>query len=105
MNHLVACQRCSESENLEGLSTDDGISVRCLECGLTWTRDLTPKCITCKSERVRPAFEAIVAKSRGTQLSVESSKLIFLCEVCDESRLKEYQSSNSPIMPKDLPTT
>jgi len=105
MSHLVMCKRCHESDDLEGFSENDQISVRCLKCGLTWVRDLTPKCLKCDSVKVRPAFEAIVSKSRGTQLSVQSSKLIYLCEDCDASRLKDYQIRNSPIMPKDLPTT
>ncbi len=105
MDHLVVCKQCNESEELEGFTENNQISVRCLKCGLTWVRDLTPKCPKCGSSNVRPAFEAIVSKSRGTQLSVQSSKLIYLCESCDASRLKDYQTRNSPIMPKDLPTT
>ncbi|MBB33167.1 MAG: hypothetical protein CL455_05905 [Acidimicrobiaceae bacterium] len=105
MDHLVVCKQCNESEELEGFTENNQISVRCLNCGLTWVRDLTPKCKICDSSNVRPAFEAIVSKSRGTQLSVQSSKLIYLCVDCDASRLKDYQKRNSPLMPKNLPTT
>ena len=104
MGHLIVCQQCNESEDLQGYTEDNQIFVKCLKCSHTWVRDLTPLCPKCQSNNVHPAFEAIVTKSRGTQLSVESSKIIYLCEKCDFSRLRDYQKRNSPIMPKDLPT-
>lgn len=103
MSHLVICQRCGEDEELNGKKVGDEIFVECQSCGLVWSRNLLPSCRKCSSLDVHPAFEAVVLKSRGTQLSVESSKLIYLCSSCDIARLREYQRSNSPIMPKDLP--
>jgi len=104
MSHLVVCERCGEDEDLIGKKADDEILIECQACGLIWSRSLLPRCQKCFSLEVHPAFEAIVLKSRGTQLSVESSKLIYLCTSCDAGRLREYQRSNSPIMPKELPS-
>lgn len=53
---------------------------------------------------MRPAFEAVVEKSRGTQLSMQSARLIHLCPVCDAARLTDYHQTNSPLMPDALPT-
>ncbi|MBT96085.1 MAG: hypothetical protein CL431_08965 [Acidimicrobiaceae bacterium] len=105
MSYLVFCERCGEDDNLVGIKDETGILVECQTCGLLWKRNLQPKCEKCFSSDVYPAFEAVVLKSRGTQLSVESSKLIYLCEHCDIGRLKEYQQSNSPIMPRELPNS
>jgi hypothetical protein len=103
MSYLVTCERCGEDEDLIGVNDRDNILVECQACGLVWKRNLQPKCEACLSLDVHPVFEAVLLKSRGTQLSIESSKLVYLCEHCDIGRLKEYQKSNSPIMPKELP--
>ena len=101
---LVTCPRCGESEDLFGRTLDGEITVSCESCGLTWVRDLQPRCLKCDSKDVRPAYEAIVNKSRGTQLSMQSAKLVYLCQHCDAVVLAEYQITNSPLMPEDLPT-
>jgi len=71
---------------------------------LEWERDLTPRCPTCGRTDVHPAFEAVVEKSRGTQLSMQSARLIHLCPACDGARLADYHQTNSPLMPAELPT-
>ena len=101
---FIACPRCGESERLIGDSIEGEISVNCECCGLTWLRDLQPQCDKCESKDVRPAYEAVVAKSRGTQLSMQSAKLIYLCEHCDSLKLAQYQKTSSPLMPDQLPT-
>ena len=104
MSRLVSCARCGEDENLDGRSEDGAIIVVCGTCGLEWQRDLRPSCGTCGSLDVRPAFQAVVEKSRGTQLSMQSARLIHLCPTCDAALLADYHRTNSPLMPDKLPT-
>jgi 5-methylcytosine-specific restriction endonuclease McrA len=101
---LVSCPRCGESENMDGRNEDGNIIVVCGECALEWERDLRPRCPRCGETDVRPAFEAVVEKSRGTQLSMQSARLIHLCPVCDAVKLADYHRTSSPIMPRELPT-
>lgn len=104
MATLISCPRCGEDENLDGHAVEATIVVRCGSCELQWERDFTPRCATCGNTDVRPAFEAIVEKSRGTQLSMQSARLIRLCPVCDAARLSDYHQTSSPLMPDELPT-
>jgi len=105
MSFVIACPHCGEDERLRGQRDGDTISVVCEACGLTWDRDLSPICDGCGSRDVRPAFQAIVEKSRGTQLSMQSLRLVHLCPDCDAEVLARYQVSNRPLPPDELPTT
>lgn len=104
MSRLVSCPRCDETEELDGVHIDQSIIIRCQQCHLEWERDLTPRCATCGSEDVRPAFEAVVEKSRGSQLSMQSARLVYLCVSCDGAKLADYHRTSSPLMPAELPT-
>jgi hypothetical protein len=104
MELIVCCPRCGEDENLHGEMEMGDITVHCGSCNLIWLRDLQPRCSRCDSSDVRPAHEAIVSKSRGSQLSIQSARLIYLCQKCDAAKLSHYQMTNSPIMPENLPT-
>ena len=104
MSRLVSCPRCGEEDELSGDQADGVITITCQSCALSWERDLTPRCTVCGSDQVRPAFEAIVEKSRGTQLSMQSARLVYLCPVCDAGRLADYHRTSSPLMPTELPT-
>ena len=99
----IACANCGEEEHLLGERVGDSITITCEVCGLVWDRDLTPRCPSCDSLDVRPAFQAIVDKSRGTQLSIQSMRLVHLCPTCDADRLADYLQSNSPLPPAELP--
>lgn len=99
----IRCANCGEEERLLGERVDSSITITCEVCGLVWDRDLQPRCATCDSADVRPAFQAIVDKSRGTQLSIQSMRLVHLCPVCDADRLADYLQSNSPLPPDELP--
>ena len=101
----LVCARCGEEEELRGVQVDDIITITCQRCGLIWDRDLSPRCQTCGSTEVRPAFQAILEKSRGTQLSMQSVRLIHLCPDCDADQLRAYLRSNTPIPPDELPVT
>jgi len=100
---IIACAQCGEEENLDGERTGDIIEITCGSCGLVWDRDLTPSCETCGSADVRPAFQAIVDKSRGTQLSIQTMRLVHLCPHCQPELLADYLASNSPLSPPELP--
>lgn len=104
MSSPVSCPNCGEDEELTGRTADEAIIVTCGTCGTEWERSQTPTCATCGGTDVRPAFEAIVEKSRGTQLSMQSARRIHLCSVCDAARLADYHQTSSPLMPTDLPT-
>jgi hypothetical protein len=99
----IVCVNCGETDELRGERTGEIIEITCESCGLVWTRDTTPTCSTCGSRDVRPAFQAIVDKSRGTQLSVQSMRLVHLCPHCEPEQLADYLKSNSPLTPKELP--
>jgi RNA polymerase subunit RPABC4/transcription elongation factor Spt4 len=105
MSADTVCANCGEEENLRGSRDGEVITVTCQECGLVWDRDLTPKCPVCGSVDVRVAFQSILEKSRGTQLSIQSMRLVHLCPVCDKDRLAEYIKSNTPLPPDELPVT
>jgi len=99
----IACANCGEEEELSGSRSGDTITITCEKCGLIWDRDLTPVCRSCGSTEVRAAFKAIVDKSRGTQLSIQSMRLVYLCPECDAELLADYLQSNSPLPPDELP--
>ena len=103
----IACPGCGEEENLRGWSAGpagtEQVTVECETCGLSWVRDLTPFCAKCGSEDVRPALRSIVDKSRGTQLSIQSMSMEYLCTVCDAEELAVWNRSNTPLAPIELP--
>lgn len=99
----IVCPTCGEDERLLGERSDDTIEITCEACGTVWDRDLTPRCPTCATEDVRPAYQAILDKSRGTQLSIQSMRLVYLCPTCDAEQLRIYLQSNTPLPPDELP--
>ena len=42
-------------------------------------------------------------KSRGTQRSIQSMRLVHLCPHCEPERLADYLQSKSPLSPDELP--
>jgi Zn finger protein HypA/HybF involved in hydrogenase expression len=105
MGSDTTCANCGEEERLRGEREGETITITCEQCGLVWDRDLTPRCPTCGSTDVRAAFQSILEKSRGTQLSIQSMRLIQLCPTCDAERLAVYIKSNTPLPPDELPIT
>ena len=49
------------------------------------------------------ALVAILDKSRGTQLSIQAMKVIWLCPDCDASKLRRWLDSNVPLPPDTMP--
>lgn len=101
----IACPLCGESDDLSGSPENGEIVVTCHACNESWVRDTTPRCKTCGNEDVREAVQAVVEKSRGTQLSMTSLRQIWLCPDCDPEALQAWLLSNRPIPPDELPTT
>ncbi len=103
----ICCPGCGEEEDLSGARTgqpgNEEITVTCGSCALVWERDLTPTCPTCGSDDVRPALRSIVEKSRGTQLSIQSMQVVYLCRTCDAEELAVWNQSNTPLKPAELP--
>ena len=106
---LVDCPQCGEEENLSGhISGEPGeevIEVSCGACGFSWVRDRTPTCPTCSSTDLRQAARSIVEKSRGTQLSIQSIEVIYLCPMCDAADLAAWNQSNTPLRPREMPVS
>lgn len=53
---------------------------------------------------MREAAQAVVEKSRGTQLSIQSFRQTWLCPTCDAEVYDKYKISNRPLPPDELPT-
>ncbi len=119
----IICPRCAETENLTGEPTagasptpdpgdtggdsdrpDDRITITCGSCGMEWVRDPRPVCPRCGGTDMEGAVKAMVEKSRGSQLSIVATSVVYLCRVCDEAILASYRVSRSPLMPDELPT-
>jgi len=103
----LTCPNCEEEDNLsgrrEGEPGNETITVTCGSCELSWVRDLAPRCPTCGTDDVRTALQSIVEKSRGTQLSIQSMRVVYLCPICDPERLADWNQTNSPLRPAELP--
>lgn len=100
----IVCPTCGEDEDLVGSRAGETITVRCQQCNTSWDRDQQPRCKTCGRDDVREARQAIVEKSRGTQLSMTSLRPVWLCSDCDAEKLATWLLSNRPLPPDELPT-
>ena len=103
----TSCPNCGEEENLSGDSKEtdrkESITVTCGECGVEWERDLKPQCSKCGTRDLRAAARSIVDKSRGTQLSIQSLSVVYLCPACDKEEVAAWNQSNTPLPPIELP--
>lgn len=103
MSFDISCPQCGEDDDLCGARREDVIVITCGQCGLHWERDPSPRCPTCDRTDVRAAVQAVLDKSRGTQLSIQSLRVVYLCPECDAERLADWNTTNSPIPPDELP--
>ena len=99
----LTCPNCSEEDDLLGERDGDAITVTCQKCGCVWDRNLIPRCPSCGRHDMREALQAILDKSRGTQLSIQSMRVIYLCPDCDATKLRRWLDSNTPLPPDELP--
>tara|TARA_Y100000768_G_scaffold130529_2_gene96971 strand:+ start:765 stop:1085 length:321 start_codon:yes stop_codon:yes gene_type:complete len=102
----LQCPACGETEDLLGQQKGDMIEVTCQSCTQHWERNpnAIPTCDRCNGDDMEGAVKAIVEKSRGSQLSIVATQVVYLCKVCDETILASYLIGRSPLMPDQLPT-
>lgn len=102
----ISCPACGESDQLRGEQRDGLIALVCELCDAEWVRDphAVPLCEQCGGDNMREAVQALVEKSRGTQLSIQSFRQVWLCPTCDADRYDKYKISNRPLPPDELPT-
>jgi len=102
----ISCPACGETEELRGERRDRLIALVCEVCKAEWVRDpgARPACDRCDGTDMREAVQAVVEKSRGTQLSIQSFRQRWLCPDCDAEVYDKYKISNRPLPPDELPT-
>lgn len=105
MGEELSCPACATDEHLRGERVGEIIRIVCERCGLSWDRDLTPRCPQCGREDVHAAAQAVWEKSRGTQLSIVSVRTVYLCPDCDADRYARVRESNTPLPPDDDPAS
>ena len=101
----LQCPACGETEDLLGQQKGAMIEVTCQSCTQRWERDpnAIPTCDRCNGDDMEGAVKAIVEKSRGSQLSIVATQVVYLCKMCDETILASYLIGRSPLMPDQLP--
>lgn len=104
MTPEIACPECSETENLTGETIEGEIRLTCGECDHVWPRDSVRVCPGCGGTEFYPAPMAIVEKSRGTQLSIMSTRPEHLCWTCGRDLIDTQRRSGVALMPDELPT-
>lgn len=106
MTIAISCPACGETDELRGERRDKLIALVCEICDAEWVRDPAehPTCDRCGGDDMREAVQALVEKSRGTQLSIQSFRQVWLCPSCDATRYDKYKISNRPLPPDELPT-
>lgn len=95
----LLCPSCHRDDDLSGEPHGDLIRITCSACQLEWDRDPSPRCRTCGSDDVRAVPQAVVEKSRGTQLSIVAMRAVYLCTTCDAILLRRQLQTNSPLPP------
>jgi len=101
----LQCPACGETEELVGTTKNDLIEVTCQLCDQKWERDPNADtgCDSCGGSDMEGAINANVEKSRGSQLSIVATQVVYLCKVCDEQILASYRVGRSPLMSDQLP--
>ncbi len=102
--HEIACPGCGEQERLAGRPDGELILIACEACGATWHRDPERRCPRCQAGNLYPAPVAVIEKSRGTQLSIVSTRTEYLCWRCDRDLIDDQRRSGTALMPDELPT-
>lgn len=100
----IACPDCGESDDLSGKRDGALIHITCGRCQTEWYRDPERRCPRCGAGDLYPAPVAVVEKSRGTQLSIVSTRSEYLCWVCDRDLIDGQRRSGTALMPDQLPT-
>lgn len=103
---MISCPACSEEDDLRGERDGERITVTCGACDHRWERDLRARCPTCGGDDLLAVSNAVVEKSRGTQLSVVATTDAHLCRQCDAETIASLQAQPGGrlLMPEELPT-
>lgn len=105
MSDDIRCPACGEDDDLAGSNDEGVITITCGACDNVWERDRERRCPRCGAGDLYPVPLAILEKSRGTQLSIMSTRPIYLCWVCERDLIDSQRRSGTPIMPDELPAT
>jgi ribosomal protein S27AE len=100
----IACPDCGETEDLAGERDEQLIRITCERCAAVWHRDPQRRCPRCDSGDLYAAPVAVIEKSRGTQLSIVSTRSEYLCWSCDRDLIDAQRQSGTALMPDQLPT-
>lgn len=100
----IACPSCGESEDLAGEREDELIRISCGACDTQWHRDPQRRCPRCQAGDLYAAPVAVIEKSRGSQLSIVSTRSEYLCWSCDRDLIDAQRQSGTALMPDQLPT-
>lgn len=107
----IACPACGEQDDLAGRRIEDPdtdgaelIRISCGACETEWDRNPSRRCPRCGSGDLYAAPVAVIEKSRGTQLSIVSTRSKYLCWTCDRDLIDAQRRSGTALMPDQLPT-
>jgi DNA-directed RNA polymerase subunit RPC12/RpoP len=100
----IACPTCGETDDLDGEREDELIHITCGSCATSWHRDPRRRCPRCGAGDLYAAPVAVIEKSRGTQLSIVSTRSEYLCWTCDRDLIDAQRRSGTALMPDQLPT-
>ncbi|MGB5758404.1 MAG: hypothetical protein WBM50_15930 [Acidimicrobiales bacterium] len=100
----IRCPACGEGDDLAGERDQELIRIRCGTCDTTWHRDPQRRCPRCGAGDLYAAPVAVIEKSRGTQLSIVSTRSEYLCWICDRDLIDAQRRSGTALMPDQLPT-
>lgn len=100
----IRCPNCGEAEDLSGERQDALITITCGRCETLWQRDPQRRCPRCGVGDLYAAPVAVIEKSRGTQLSIVSTRSEYLCWACDRDLIDAQRQSGTALMPDQLPT-
>lgn len=100
----IRCPTCGEVEDLSGEREEGLIRITCGSCQTEWHRDPERRCPRCEAGDLYAAPVAVIEKSRGSQLSIVSTRSEYLCWVCDRDLIDAQRQSGTALMPDQLPT-
>jgi DNA-directed RNA polymerase subunit RPC12/RpoP len=100
----IVCPDCGEHDDLTGERQDELIEITCGVCACRWQRDPERRCPRCGAGDLYAAPVAVIEKSRGSQLSIVSTRSEYLCWTCDRDLIDDQRQSGTALMPDQLPT-
>ena len=99
----TVCPNCGTDDHVTGERDGDLIQLSCSACNTRWARDPSPRCPTCGGADMELVPQAVVEKSRGTQLSISFINMVPLCRVCDATAIATQRQTNVPLAAAESP--